>query len=521
MRLIPLALVAGAIFAVLLVGSLKRQTGRSEQVQELKRKYARKHVPSVDHKKFTILQKKFASAHDVTPACISCHTERHKEVMASTHWNWSREVYLPGRGVRTIGKKNLLNNFCIGVSSNLQGCSKCHAGYEYVDNGFDFTEPRNIDCLVCHDNSGTYTKTTAGLPSPDVDLNLVAQRVGPPQRANCGTCHFFGGGGNNVKHGDLEQALMSTGRDVDVHMGTDGADLDCVACHTARNHKMLGKMYSVSSMNHDRSSCEQCHGAAPHTDSLLNEHTVKVACQTCHIPVYAKVSETKLAWDWSTAGKLRDGKPYEIEDADSNPTYASIKGTFTWGKNVRPDYIWFNGTADHYLLGDTVQPGTPVKINTLHGSYDDPASKIIPVKVHRAKQIYDPVNKILIQPKLVGTRKGEGAFWQDFDWNTAAAEGMKSVGLPYSGRYGFIDTVMYWPVNHMVATKDKTVGCVECHTKDNSRLAGLGGFYMPGRDRNPAIEWLGTLALAGSLGGALLHAAARIVSSQKRRAAQA
>ena len=142
-------------------------------------------------------------------------------------------------------------------------------------------------------------------------------------------------------------------------MGTDGADLECVACHTARNHKLLGKMYSVSSMNQDRSSCEQCHGAAPHSDGLLNQHTVKVACQTCHIPVYAKVNETKLAWDWSTAGKLRDGQPYEIEDADGNPTYASIKGTFTWGKNVRPDYIWFNGTADHYLLGDPVQPGGP------------------------------------------------------------------------------------------------------------------------------------------------------------------
>jgi octaheme c-type cytochrome (tetrathionate reductase family) len=518
-RFIPLALVAGAIFAVLLVGSFKRQTGRSDQVQDLKRTYARKHVPSVDHKKFAILQKKFASAHDVTPACISCHTERHKEVMASTHWNWSREVYLPGRGIRTIGKKNLLNNFCIGVSSNLQGCSKCHAGYEYVDNGFDFTDARNVDCLVCHDNSGTYTKTTAGMPSPDVDLNFVSQRVGPPQRANCGTCHFFGGGGNNVKHGDLEQALMSTTRDVDVHMGTDGSDLDCVACHTGKNHKMLGKMYSVSSMNRDRSTCEQCHGATPHTDSLLNEHTVKLACQTCHIPVYAKANETKMAWDWSTAGKLRDGKPYEVEDADGNPTYASIKGNFIWRKNVRPEYIFFNGTADHYLVGDTVQAGVPVQMNTLHGSYDDPNSKIIPVKIHRAKQIYDPVNKILIQPKLSGGKKGDGAFWQDFDWNTSAAAGMKSVGLPYSGHYAFIDTVMYWPVNHMVATKEKTVACVECHAKHNSRLAGLGGFYMPGRDRNSVIEWLGRLALLGALAGALLHAAARIVMSWRRRAA--
>jgi len=517
MRFIPLVLVAGAVFAVLLAGSLRRQTGRSDQLQELKKQYARKHIASVDHRKFAILQKKFTSAHEVTPVCVTCHTERHKEVMASTHWNWSREVYVPGRGVRTIGKKNLLNNFCIGVSSNLQGCSKCHAGYEYVDDKFDFSDARNVDCLVCHDNSNTYTKTTAGLPSADVDLNLVSQRVGPPQRANCGTCHFFGGGGNNVKHGDLEQVLMSTSRDVDVHMGTDGSDLDCVACHTARNHKMLGKMYSVSSRNHDRSSCEQCHGMAPHGDSLLNEHTVKVACQTCHIPVYAKANETKLAWDWSTAGKLRNGEPYEEMNASSNPTYASIKGSFTWAKNVRPEYIFFNGTADHYLMGDKVEGGAPVEMNKLHGSYDDPGSKIIPVKIHRAKQIYDPVTRMLVQPKLYGDKKGQGAFWQDFDWNRASEEGMKSVGLPYSGRYEFIETKMYWPVNHMVSPKDKTVACVECHTEKSSRLAGLGGFYMPGRDRNGAVERLGRLALGAALGGVLLHAMARIVMSRRRR----
>jgi len=496
---------------------MERPSGRSEALQNLKRVYSKKHVPSVDHKKFAILQKKFSSPREVTPACISCHTERHKEVMASTHWNWSREVYLPARGIREIGKKNLLNNFCIGVSSNLQGCSKCHAGYGYTDSDFDFSDARNIDCLVCHDNSGTYTKTSAGMPTPEVDLNAVAQRVGLPQRSDCGTCHFYGGGGNNVKHGDLEQALLSTTRDVDVHMGTDGADLECVACHTARNHQLLGKMYSVSSMNHDRSSCEQCHGAAPHDDDLLNRHTLRIACQTCHIPAFAKVNETKVAWDWSTAGKLRDGQPYEVLDAGGNPTYASIKGNFTWAKNVRPDYIWFNGTADHYLLGDPVQPGASVPMNTLHGSFDDPGSKIVPVKIHHARQIYDPVNKILIQPKLVGTRKGEGAFWEDFNWNTSAAEGMKSVGLPYSGQYGFIDTVMYWPVNHMVSPKEKAVGCVECHTPTNSRLAGLVGFYMPARNRNSMVELLGHLALWLALAGSLIHGILRAAMSAKRR----
>ena len=32
----------------------------------------------------------------------------------------------------------------------------------------------------------------------------VAQNVGLPARENCGGCHFYGGGGDGVKHGDLD-----------------------------------------------------------------------------------------------------------------------------------------------------------------------------------------------------------------------------------------------------------------------------------------------------------------------------
>ena len=67
-----------------------------------------------------------------------------------------------------------------------------------------------------------------------------------------------------------------------------------------------------------------------------------------------------MSWKWSDAGKLKDGKPYEEEDSLGNHNYMSIKGSFVWERNVKPDYIWFNGTADHYLLGDTIKsiPGT-------------------------------------------------------------------------------------------------------------------------------------------------------------------
>lgn len=517
MRYAPLLFVALGIVVTVMAGTLRKERVQPSPLEQLKARYAQKHVPSVDHSKLPALQKRFSSPEEVTVACVSCHTERHKEVMASTHWNWAREEYIPGRGIHSIGKKNILNNFCIGTSTNLEGCDKCHAGYGFVSKDFDFTDWKRIDCLVCHDHSNTYVKSGGGLPAASVDLNRVAQRVGRPQRTNCGTCHFFGGGGNNVKHGDLEQALFDPSRDVDVHMASDGADLQCVDCHKTEKHQMLGKLYTISSMNRNRSTCEQCHTAVPHDDDILNEHTLKVACQTCHIPTYAKVNATKMTWDWSTAGKLRDGKPYEEKDAQGNPTYMSIKGTFTWARNVKPDYVWFNGTASHYLLGDTISADKPIRINILHGSYDDPESKIMPVKIHRAKQIYDPVTKMLIQPKLYAKRKGEGAFWKDFDWNRAAAEGMKAVGLPYSGKYTFVETVTTLPVNHMVAPKEKAVKCVECHTRRGSRLANLKGFYLPGRDYSPIVDGLGKAALLAVIAGVVLHGAGRAVARRRRR----
>lgn len=516
--------VFAGVFGLLLLVALAsaflvRKDVEPSLTEALHRRYVRKQVPSVDHSRFSQLQQKFNSPQKVTEACISCHNGRAQEVMASSHWNWERAEFIPGRGVRYVGKRNLLNNFCIGVAGSRQSCDKCHIGYGWDDAGFDFTDARKVDCLACHDNTATYLKANsgAGNPDPAVDLTNVAQHVGRPQRTNCGTCHFFGGGGNNVKHGDLEMALFDTTRAVDVHMGADGADMSCVDCHTAEKHRIKGKLYSISSMNRDRVQCEDCHTATPHSDGRLNEHTLKVACQTCHIPTYAKVNATKLRWDWSTAGRLRDGQPYEEKDALGDDVYMSIKGSFTWGRQLRPEYVWFDGTASHYLLGDRVER-TPVALNRLYGSYADPDARIVPVKIHRARQPFDEDNRTLVQPKLAGTHDGDGAFWRDFDWQRSASEGMKLVGQPYSGKLGFVETEMTWPLNHMIAPKDQAVGCAECHTRNGSRLAGLGDFYLPGRDRSPWVDGLGMLAIGLSFLGVVLHGGARIVV--RRRAAE-
>lgn len=521
MKKITLALLLIAIVIISVIGVLSSKETEQTPLEKLKMEFAGKRNQKVDHSKFPILNKSFSSAQEVTAACLTCHTESANQIMKSNHWNWEKPEYIKGKGIVYLGKRNVLNNFCIGAQGNEESCAKCHIGYGMHDaKTFEFNNRNMVDCLVCHDNTETYTKASekGGAPQINLDFKNIATNVGKPMKSNCGVCHFFGGGGNNVKHGDLEKALFETTKDVDVHMGSEGSNLQCIDCHKTHNHVISGKMYSLSSMNRNRAECEDCHTQNPHSDDILNKHTYKVACQTCHIPTYAKVNATKTHWDWSTAGKLKDGKPYEEDDKDGNHTYLSIKGSFTWGKNIKPEYTWFNGTATHYLLGEKVEDTTnALVLNQLNGSYNDRDSKIIPVKIHRAIQPFDPVNKILIQPKLFAPVEGEGAFWKDFNWVTASEVGMKTAGLPFSGKVGFIKTEMYWPVNHMVSSKENTVKCTECHTDNNSRLAGLNDFYMPARDKSSVIEFLGKATIILSILGIALHGSLRFLAARKRK----
>ncbi len=400
-----------------------------------------------------IVQGPFEIGQDVTRACLECHQEAAFEVMQTVHWTWESKPYdIEGRPEPvTIGKKNALNNFCIGIQSNWPGCTSCHAGYGWEDAEFDFSNPENIDCLVCHDQSGGYAKTKAGLPMEEVDLLAAAQSVSYPSRENCGSCHFSGGGGNGVKHADLDEHLIHPPENIDVHMG--GQDFLCIDCHQADDHQVKGRALSVSLDMENQVYCTDCHAQDLHQDERLNNHTQTVACQTCHVPVSAVKDPTKTTWDWSTAGQDLPEDPHE---------YLKIKGSFTYEDELLPEYYWFSGVEDRYLIGDQIDPTQPTQINTISGDIDDPQALIFPFKVHRAKQPYDSVNNYLLQPKTYG----EGGFWTEFDWEQALKLGSQAIGLNFSGEYDFAETEMYWPITHLVAPTQNALQCVDCHSPD-------------------------------------------------------
>ena len=222
----------------------------------------------------------------------------------------------------------------------------CHAGYGWEDDQFDFSDPHKVDCLVCHADRATYGKGDYGYPGEGVDLTAAAQSVGLPTRENCGTCHYDGGGGNNVKHGDLDTSLNFPSENLDVHMG--GLNLQCIDCHRTTDHVIKGRLLA-DSIDH---SSQQSRCSAP-TVTPPRRTTTSASTPTRQAwrarPATSRQmalkNPTKVTWDWSTSGQDRPEDHY---------TYLKIKGDFHYETDVTPTYRWFNGSnAYRYLLGDT------------------------------------------------------------------------------------------------------------------------------------------------------------------------
>jgi octaheme c-type cytochrome (tetrathionate reductase family) len=489
---------------------------------------------------------------EVTAVCLSCHNQAAIQFHETIHWTWTDPYTEDGR---KVGKGQLtVNNFCVALKSNEPRCTSCHAGYGWKNMGFDFSDPTKIDCLVCHEKTREYKKFPAGagftapwIDDPEnpgrqkgklfpsngktyyqPDWAKVAQSVGKPDRVNCGTCHFNGGGGDGVKHGDLDSTLVKPDKQLDVHMGdpeSGGQGFTCARCHTTKGHDIAGRIYSTPAMLerkslveddlHPKIMCESCHTAAPHKQNQkANDHTDKVACQSCHIPSFARIKATKMSWDWSKAGD-RNREPQEIPGT-GHTDYDPKKGEFVWAKNVRPEYHWYNGSMTTMTAEDVIDPSHEVRQQWPVGGLSDPSSRIMPFKVHRGMTPYDSVNKTMAVPHLFPTSKDDdSAYWKHYDWAKALKAGMDYAGVPYSGEYGFVATAFAYPTTHMVAPKENAVQCAECHARQG-RLANLAGFYMPGRDTVSAVDWLGWAGVGLAVAGVLLHGLLRMFSATRK-----
>jgi len=496
---------------------------------------------TADHSKFKELDVNFKSGPEVTKACLKCHTEASKQLHKTKHWTWD---YINPATNQHLGKANVINNFCTAVPSNYKFCTACHIGYGWKDSNFDFTQEEAVDCLACHDTTGKYKKLPglAGHPNYETiewppgsgkfkaptDMKLIAQNVGKTSRQTCGSCHFRGGGGDAVKHGDLDSSLEMPGRYLDVHMDAEGLNFSCSKCHVTDSHEVSGSRINVTAADtkghlipgsveeRNPTTCVACHDNAPHSEkhARLNEHTDKLACQVCHIPEYARGKQhTKMTWDWSTAGKLDEkGNRIVIQGSEGHAIYDSKKGDFGYERAVIPEYQWFNGEVQWTLADTKIDPTQVVKITEFIGSPDDGKSRIWPTKVFRGKQMYDKVNNNLVVTSL--SDDPETALWKNYDVEKAVAAGMKYVGREFSGEVGFIETEMSWPITHMVAPKEDALRCDQCH-REEGRLKGIAGVYMPATNNTPIIDKIGFAIAFLALIGVLIHGAIRYIMSKR------
>ncbi len=432
--------------------------------------------------KRTYSHQEYFEHYEGTATCLACHGEEAADFFHSQHYQWRGQApNVINADGQMLGKLNTMNDFCtnplpswIGNAVNedgkviAQGCSKCHAGLGLKpEQEISRAQLENIDCLICHASGyrrDAYQDETGAwewrpiLWKNERGMDSVSKRITQPKRKSCLRCHSGAGGGPNYKRGDLEYILGECDADYDVHMGTDGQDMACAACHGGTNHRMRGRGADLSGTDNpnDPLMCGSCHDAKPHGIAALDHHTDKLDCTVCHIPDFARTDPTDMVRDWSTPKHHPEAKKYSA--------------TITFGQNMEPVYAWFNGNSRLSKMGEKVKRGKDgsVPIMIPEGRRKDKHSKLYAFKLHRAKL---PVLKD--EQWLIPIAVDE--FFIDGDIDKAVAEGAAAAYGIHDPDFEWVETTRYMGIFHGVRPAAQALQCLDCH-REGGRMdwKGLG-----------------------------------------------
>ena len=293
----------------------------------------------------------------------------------------------------------------------------------------------------------------------------AARNVHKTTRQSCLNCHAKAGGGNGTKRGDFDLSWANPTVQQDVHMSPDsnGQNLRCADCHDAGGHRMFGRGLDLRPNDvplddpgapaaGQQFSCESCHDTPPHSDSVTNTHAERVACQTCHIPSYAKGFLTEVNRDWE----------------DPHPSDAACNGRGGWlpredkETNLTPTYAWYDGTSEVYVLGETVTDNVPMKdgayvLGAPNGDVASDGAKIHPMKEHTSKLA-------LHNDKDVFIGHSTFEFFRTGSFDAAVQSGLSQTeGMQEGDDYTVTPVHTYQTLNHGVEPSDNALGCGSCH----------------------------------------------------------
>jgi len=431
------------------------------------------------------------TAYDGPATCIGCHQQQASEMLNSLHMQWSGPTpQLINTNAEVLGKgKGGINTFCTYAMSSKGACFSCHVRAD--GNAPDAPQAEDVDCLMCHsdvyqrkfvadpnntetvtnilgevktyvfgkvDADGNYTSVPDfdAMP-PGTNMVNVARTVHLPTKKSCLRCHAKAGGGDWTKRGDMGLNSADPTVDQDFHLAKEGADLSCVDCHSALNHKISGRGIDLRATEASAPTCQACHTSAPHSSFTLNRHAQgQVSCQVCHIREYAKGGATEMSRDWSIP--------------TWNPAFCSGQGGFVGEElreaNVRPEYVWFDGTSYVYNVGETISPDENgiYHMAKAHGAPFDGKSQLVPIKRHFSTMPLHESGKI-IPPAIMW-------MFMTGDFDLAVQKGMEEQGM--TGSYSIVETDAEMLITHGVDPKEKAPSCTECHDGSGSTLDGVG-----------------------------------------------
>ncbi|MDJ0805868.1 MAG: hypothetical protein QNJ78_03455 [Gammaproteobacteria bacterium] len=297
-------------------------------------------------------------------------------------------------------------------------------------------------------------------PLMSISRHEAARTVHATTRKSCLNCHAKAGGGDGTKRGDLSSALIDPPAHVDIHMSSAGSNLTCSDCHDAGGHRVKGRGLDLRPNDvAEQFTCESCHDQ-PHADysdtigGSRDKHATRVACQTCHIPTYAKGVPTEVSRDWENphfspaACNGRGGwLPEEIKVGDLIPTYE-----------------WFDGTSQIYVLGQNLDdfPTTmlpdgsqAITIGLPNGWVDGMNAKIYPMKEHTSKSAVHEASNTLIAHSTF-------EFFRTGSFDAAVQSALDQTGRSGdSYRVAHIHT--FQTINHGVETSTAALDCGACH----------------------------------------------------------
>ncbi len=425
--------------------------------------------------------------------CLMCHQEVYKRFP-----DWTSPP--GGLGFSDFSLLNLTTDDATGKLVRSDGGKVTRTGFQGIPN-----VSAAGDFLFKPAGSETEPNLLPMTLMPITTL-AAAQTVHATTRQSCLNCHAGAAGADGAKRGDLSKENINPSLKLDMHMSPAGENLTCSDCHNAdgaggESHRVRGRGLDLRANDvPERFTCDSggCHSSTPHGDfsnttgSSKDKHAMKVACQTCHIPSYAKAAVgTEVARDWQ----------------DPHPSDSACNGRGGWlpredkgglgSTSLIPSYTWFDGTSEVMYLGESLDyvptvPLDPAIAGKFVGDYvgGEPAyplgmpngdvtsstAKLYPMKQHWGK---------LARNKVTNTLVGHSTFefFRTGSFCRAVAVGLEldepnaATSTVCKGTPGDLEMPLdtetvpvftYQTINHGVEPKDNALGgdvagCGSCH----------------------------------------------------------